>query len=158
MAKVHVACNFGESRDFLIICRVPKTIASEDVIRWTSMAFEKSTHVAAFDTYSRSKSSWRLKSLREDSTEIRILVKLLWDGRRYLDLEALTFVRETPRPAPVMNAAELLHLLEAKPFPHFLSAIGVSSISPEIMKPMWDDADTSDEWFLSQDVWRTVRD
>ena len=88
--------------------------------------------------------------MREGDREIRLLVKLSWDGRRYLDMDALTFVRDTPRPPPVMNAAEILNCLEEEPQPSFLRALGVSGINEEIMAPLWDDPDASDTWRLEQ--------
>lgn len=135
-----VGCNFEDARSFVVVVRCPPPTRADVVRNWVLCALYQSTHVAAFDTYNRTQSAWRVRTTRESPEEVRVLIYLTWEGRRFLDMDALTFVRSTPRKPPAMNAAEVLWLMlsSVEMAPSF-SSIGVSGVPSRIMDELWDD-------------------
>ena len=134
-----VACNFEDSRNFVIVCRVDRATPTSEVAWWVLWALGQSSHTAAFDTYNRTASAWNVRFTRESPTEVRGLVSLSWDGRRFVDMDALTFVRESPRRPPFMNASEILWLLQQAGMPRFLRSMGVSGVRSSVLDELWDD-------------------
>jgi hypothetical protein len=154
----HVACNFEDARNFVIVCRGHRSTTIADVARWVLWTLGQSMHAAAFDTYNRTRSAWSVRFTRESPVEVRALVSLTWEGRRYVDLDALTFVRDTPRDPPRMNASEILWLLQANGVPPFLRSLGVSGIRSIVMDELWDDVEPDERAVYRMDdhwVWRT---
>ena len=134
-----VACNFEDSRNFVVICRVDSSTPLENIIWWVLQALGECNHAAAFDTYNRTASAWRVRFVRHSSIEVHVLVTLSWEGRRYMDTDALTFVRETPRHPPLMNASEIQWLLQQNGIPLFLRSVGVSGVRSFIMEDLCKD-------------------
>lgn len=152
------ACNFEDARNFVVVCRVDRATTKEDVIWWVLTALSNSSHAAAFDTFNRTKSAWSLRFVRESPVEIRVLITLRWEGRRYVDQDALTFVRQTPRRPPVMNASEILWYLQQAGAPLFLRSMGVSGIRSSMMDELWDDVRPTDRavhYINDQWTWTT---
>lgn len=133
-----VACNFEDARNFVIICRIDRATSIVEVQQWITWALSQSTHTAAFDTFNRTASAWNLRFARESPTEVQVLITLSWNGRRYVDMDALTFVKEFPRHPPVMNASEIMWLLLSVGAPYFLRSIGISGVRSRIMDELWD--------------------
>jgi hypothetical protein len=154
-----LACNFEDSRNFVVVCRVDRSTTKGEVARWILGALEQCIHAAAFDTYNRTKSAWSIRFTRESSVEFRALVHLTWDGRRYVDLDALTFVRDTPRNPPVMNPSEILWLLQNVGTPTFLRSLGVSGVRSSVLDELWDNVHTDERAVHSMDAkWAWVSD
>jgi len=148
-----VACNFEDARNFVVVCRVDRATTTADVAWWVLWSLGQSTHTAAFDTFNRTASAWNVRFTRESPVEVRALVWLSWDGRRYVDMDALTFVRESPRRPPLMNASEILWLLQRAGSPSFLRSIGVSGVRSFILDELLDDVEPEE-----RAIYRMTRD
>jgi len=142
-----LACNLQDARNFVIICRIDCTVPTEAVRDWALSMLQTLTHVAAYDTFSRKQSALQVRMVREMVSEVYVLVRLVWEGRQYLDLDALIMTRETPRSAPVMNAAEILHVMSTSQ-PFYLRSLGVSGVSRRVIDPLWNDSTASETWVL----------
>lgn len=155
-----VTCNFQDARDFVVICRVHPSTTMSDVVKWVLEALWTSTHTAAFDTYNRTKSAWVIRFSRECSDEIKAYITLKWQGRRFVDLEALTFVSDIPRAKPLMNACEVLWLLKTSGIHPCINALGVSGVAPDLMGELLDElsSDESMEYVLDDQWCWTKRD
>lgn len=150
-----IACNFEDSRNFVVICRVDSTTPMENIIWWVLSALGECNHAAAFDTYNRTASAWRVRFVRHSAIEVHALVTLSWEGRRYMDTDALTFVRETPRRPPLMNASEIQWLLQQHTgIPLFLRSVGISGVRSFIMDDLCDD-EAGDVYRMGKDwAWK----
>lgn len=148
-----VACNFEDARNFVVVCRVDRVTTVSEVSEWVLWALGQSAHTAAFDTYNRTRSAWAVRFVRETSCEIRALVSLEWDGRRYVDLDALTFVRDTPRDPPLMNASEIFWLLQDSDVPPFLRSMGVSGVRSTIMDELLEDVSPRETVYRMDEHW-----
>jgi hypothetical protein len=142
ISEIRRSCNFGDGRYFVVVIRVDSLCPTKDVVQWALGKLASSTHSAAFDTYGRTKFAWHVTTVRESGDEVRLLIQLDWNGRRYMDMDALIFSEPTPRPAPVMNAAEIMELLLPKGSTSEstfggLVAIGTSSVTQQIFEELW---------------------
>jgi len=154
-----VACNFEDARNFVVVCRVDRSTTKAEVAWWVLSALGQCMHAAAFDTYNRTKSAWSIRFTRESSVEVRALVSLEWEGRRYMDMDALTFVRDTPRRPPAMNPSEILWLLQNVGSPTFLHSLGVSGVRSSVLDELWDDVHADEQTVYSMDAdWAWVSD
>lgn len=149
-------CNQTDARNFVVIAR--RCGLSVEAFRsWLLASLSRSVHVAAFDTYNRTQSAWRVRVYREDPTEVRALVRLSWQGRRFMDSAALTFVSSTPRPPPVMNAAEILCLmLSSVDCMPLCDELGVSGVDARTLNELWDEdvpAGNKTTFFIDPSTW-----
>ncbi len=151
-----VGCNYADSRRFVLVCRLDARVRTSEARDWVLEALRDfDSHAACFDTYGRTAPAWRVRFVRESPSEVRALVALAWDGRRFVDTDALVFVRDAPRAPPLMNAHELLRALtEARALPGFVRAVGASGVSEEVFDPLWDDREASETWSLHGRRWR----
>jgi hypothetical protein len=142
------ACNFKDARNFVIAVHFLELPSSQDAVavqHWLCKALSTHccSHAAAYDTYSRKEFAWDVRvENRQSCMEVWVLIRLRWEGRRFMDSDNLVFVSDYPRPAPVMNASEIWRALSHSVFciPKGVESCGVSGVSNKVFASYWDRA------------------
>ena len=150
------ACNFKDARNFAVVTHLhsePSWHETNAIQQWicTALSTHCCTHAAAYDTYTRSQFAWDVRADGfRSSKEVWVLIRLRWEGRRYMDSANLVFVRDYPRPPPVMNASEIWRALTQSTFciPPGIESCGVSGLANKVFARYWEQA-SSPTWQLS---------